>query len=325
MINYFNCIILIVFGSVIFSCSESDNQFYKENGTLLWINGPINDHVIKYGVQQTLENSSVIIAQIPWSPNNKSFFNNIAWYFSLAKDHGKKFMIAIDWQNIDRSSTNGDWGFTNHETAKLFKSDMLKILNVYNPDIINLGVEVNYFALTYPKEFRAFAKVYREIKKELKQIKPDLKIGLSYQLELLYGHHKGWNETNTLKTLDNMLGDIDYLGISTYPNNVSQKHQNDLFFSLRYLDSISKKYSLPIGISETGVSSKIYNNQQRASYVKSIFQKTRELNLEFVIWGSILDANRDSVWYDKIGIIDKDGRPKNEFSIWQKEIENFKR
>ena len=159
----------------------------------------------------------------------------------------------------------------------------------------------------------------------MKQIKPDLKIGLSYQLELLYGHHKGWNETNTLKTLDNMLGDIDYLGISTYPNNVSQKHQNDLLFSLRYLDSISKKYSLPIGISETGVSSKIYNNQQRASYVKSIFQKTRELNLEFVIWGSILDANRDSVWYDKIGIIDKDGRPKNEFSIWQKEIENFKR
>jgi hypothetical protein len=317
--RYFILSCIILFSS----CAASDDRYFKDGGALIWIKGPFEDSVIKSTVKHTIENSSIIIAQVAWSPSDSSFFENTSWYFSLAKEHGKKFMIAIDWQNIDRSGTIGDWSFVNNETASLFKRDMLRLLHTYNPDFMNLGVEINYYALTSPEGFVAFAKVFREIKEELKHLKPDLKIGLSYQLELLYGHHIGWNETRTLAPLDNLIGDIDYLGISTYPNMVSAENQSDLLFSTKYLDSINNKYNLPIGISETAVSGMLFNEKQREMYVNAIFQKARDLNLKFVVWGSMVDAFRDSIWSDKIGLLNKDGQPKKEFRIWQKENIKF--
>ena len=317
--------ILSLFISIVFSCSKSEDLYFKEGGALLWINEQYDDSVIKNTVQHTLENSSMIIAQVHWSPHDNSFFDNTAWYSSLAKDHGKRFMIAIDWQKVDRSGTNGGWSFEDKSTANLFKKDMMRLFKAYKPDYINLGVEVNYYALTSSEGFRAFVSVFRELKDLFKQLNPDVKVGLSYQLELLYGHHKGWDETKTLSTLDNLLGDIDYLGISTYPNMVSKIKQSDILFSTTFIDSLTTKYSLPIGISETAVSSKLYNEEQRMTYIKTIFQKANDLNLKFVVWGSMIDGNADSHWSDKIGLLNKDGKPKNEFSLWKKENLNFYR
>lgn len=316
-------IILFLLSSIIFSCSVSGNWYFKEGGTLLWVDGRHEDKAVKSAIQHTLEHSSIIVAQIPWSPNDSSFFNNTAWYFSLAKDHGKSFMITIDWQKVDRSETKGGWSFADAETASLFKKDMLRLVETYNPDFINLGVEINYYALTSSEGFRAFASLFRELKQEIQKLKPELKVGLSYQLELLYGHHNGWGQSQTLTTLDNLLGDIDYLGISTYPNMVSKRKQPDVLSSTKYLDSLSRAYSVPIGISETGVSSKLYNEDQRKIYIKNIFQKASDLDLKFVIWGSMIDAAQDNSWLDKIGLLDKEGQPKKEFSIWQKENVNL--
>lgn len=323
MFNKSTYVILFFLSSIFFSCSVSDNWYFKEGGSLLWINGKHGDLAIKSAIQHNLENSSIIIAQIPWSPDDSSFFENTAWYFSLAEDHGKRFMIAIDWQKVDRSSTKNDWSFGNEETARLFKKDMLRLLDAYNPDYMNLGVEVNYYALTSPEGFRAFASTFRELKQELKQVKPELKVGLSYQLELLYGHHNGWDEYRTLATLDNMLGDIDYIGISTYPNMVSSNKQADILFTTKYLDSLRKAYTVPIGISETGVSSRLYDESQRETYLKTIFKKVNNLDLKFIIWGSMIDAAQDNVWADKIGILYKNGTPKKEFTLWQKENVNL--
>jgi len=316
-------LILMFLGSLFFSCSVADNWYFKEGGSLLWVNRQLEDSVIKKAVQNNIENSSIIIAQIAWSPGDSSFFENTAWYFSLAKNHGKSFMIAVDWQNTERSGVLGNWSFADKDVQELFKKDMLRLLLTYNPDYLNLGVEVNYYALTSPDGFRAFASLFRELKKELKSSKSGLKVGLSYQLELLYGHHLGWNQSNTFATLDNLLGDIDYLGISTYPNMVSNDYQVDILFSSKYIDSISNKYSIPLGISETGISSNFYSDEQRLKYVKTIFQKANDLNLKFVIWASMIDSVEDSVWSDKIGLLTKDGYPKAEFDLWKKGNSNI--
>ena len=104
---------------------------------------------------------------------------------------------------------------------------------------------------------------------------------------------------------------------------VSEQKQSDILFSTTYLDSLTTKYSLPIGISETAVSSKLFNEEQRRTYVNTIFQKASDLNLKFVIWGSMIDENADNLWSDKIGLLNKDGKTKDEFSLWKKENLNF--
>jgi hypothetical protein len=323
--NWNSYVILLVLGTIIFSCSSPNTWYFKEGGTLLWVDSRHEDKAIKSAIQHTLEHSSIFVAQIPWSPNDSSFFKNTAWYFSLAKDHGKSFMIAIDWQKVDRSGALESWSFADPKIAALFKRDMLRLVKTYNPDYINLGVEANYYALTSPEGFRAFVSTFRNLKQELKQLNLNLKVGLSYQLELLYGHHEGWNESETLSTLDVIQGDIDFLGISTYPNMVLEKKQSNILFSIKYLDSLSQAYSIPIGISETAISSSLYEEKQREDYVKSIFEKANNLNFKFVIWGSVIDAAQNNTWSDKLGLLDMGGNPKKEFNIWKIENENFYR
>lgn len=305
------------------SCTSSDNWYFKEGGTLMWLDTRHSDKAVKSAIHQNLEHSSIIVAQIPWSPGDSTYFKNTAWYFSLAKDHGKSFMVNIDWQKIDRSGTGGEWSFTDPNTASHFKKDMLQLVKTYNPAYINLGVEANYYALTSSDGFRAFVSLFRELKKEFKKLNPSLKVGLSYQLELLFGHHEGWNESKTFVTLEVIQSDIDFLGISTYPNIAIDKNWDDVLFSTKYLDSLKLICSVPMGISETAVSSKLYNEDQREAYMKKIFTKAKNLDLKFVIWGSIIDSPQDESWSDKIGLLDKKGYPKPEFVIWARENENF--
>jgi hypothetical protein len=319
-----NKIVHLVFLVLFFySCTNSSDWNKKDVGSLIWVNNNHEDFAIKNCIKNTIENSSIIIAQIPWKPYDSKFIEKVTWYHSLANDHKKKFMIAIDWQEYNRSGTREGWSFNDKEVGKLFKDDIIKLVNAFKPDYLNLGVEVNYFALTSPKGFKTFASIFRELKKEIKIIKPMLKVGLSYQLELLYGNHNGWNGTKTLKTLDNLLGDIDFLGVSTYPNIASEKNNGDILFSTKYIDSICTSYSIPIGISETGISNKLFNDFQRKKYIETIFFKAKKMGLKFIIWGSIIDAKEDNTWSDKIGLFQSNGIPKIDFNIWKGENIDF--
>lgn len=312
----FYIVIIFFLGNVILCTRPTNIWYFKEGGSLLWVNEKHKDQAIKNAVKHTLENSSIIVAQVPWSPKDSSFFNNTAWYFSLAKDHGKSFMINIDWQVSDRSGTNGDWSFEDPKIANLYKKDMVRLVKTYNPNYINLGVEANYYALNSVDGFRAFVKVFRELKDDLNELNPKLKIGLSYQLELLYGCHKDWNEIETLATLDVIHGDIDFLGISTYPN-MAINGQENVLSSINYLDSLVQRYSIPMGISETAVSSSLYDDSQRADYINAIFKKANYLDLKFVIWGSMIDSPHINTNLDNFGLLDVRGNPKKEFEIWE--------
>lgn len=313
-------LILFVF---LCSCSNSpDNFSQREYGTLLWVGSSQKDSAIKKAVHHTLESSSVIIAQIPWSPNNDTFLKNIEWYSNLAKDHGKILMVNIDWQNNDRTGTRGNWYFKSDKVKKRFLMDMHEIVKKYSPNYLTLGIEVNYFALTDPEDFVNFIELFNKVKSTLKKNYPKLEIGLSYQLELLYGLHTGWNPERSLQALDAVVENLDYLGISTYPKFTIPK-KNKPFYSIDYLDSISSTYKLPIGISETGVTHTDFDEEERKEYISLIFQKYQSENLKFLIWGSIIDGSGETNWENEIGLMNFDGSTKPEFSLWKQNMEKI--
>lgn len=317
MKKYQNAFIVIpIILQIISSCSQSENKeiwHLKEKGELLWVDDRYSDTIIKKAVKQNLETSSLIIAQITWSPDQKKYFNNTKWYKDLAQNHNKRLMIALDWQSKNREGENGKWSFNNAETSKQFAENVLELVNTYKPDYINLGVEANYYALTSGVGFEKFCKVYREVRSSIKKASPDTKVGLSYQLELLYGHHIDWKKDKTLETIDNLLGDLDFIGLSTYPNISDEK----LFNSLNYIDSLKARYVKPIGVSETSISSSIYRLADREKYMSVLFSKAQKTDLKFVIWGSTIDDVNNSSWRDNLGLLDKNGTPKSEFQIWK--------
>jgi hypothetical protein len=292
---------------------------FKDVGTLLWVNSQHTDESIKLAVKETLENSSVIVAQIPWSPSDCTFIQNTSWYYQLAIDHGKLFMLNIDWLENNRSGTRGGWSFENENIRQQFKRDIRKLVEVYNPHFLTLGVEVNYYALTSPEGYRNFIKIFNDLKLELKESNPSTQIGLSFQLELLFGIHSDWERTKTLKTLDVVVENLDYLGISTYPDLVDQEVMEP-FGSLNYIDSLVKcDYKKPVGITETALPSSTYSESQREDYIRSVYGKFHSLNLSFLVWGSIIDDPKKELREHEIGLLESDGTPKKEFKIWKDE------
>ena len=308
----------------LFSCKENRKNFYfREIGTMLWISNEHKDSVVKMIVKETLENSSVIVAQIPWSPKDTTYFNNISWYKQLAENHGKTFMLNVDWQENNRHDTRGGWKFGNAKVRDQFKIDITRVVDFYKPDYLTLGVEVNYYALTNPDDYKYFIQTFNELKTIFSKKNTKLKVGLSFQLELLYGHHIDWKQIRTLEPLNAIVENLDYLGISTYPDSNSS-YNKDFDNSVNYLDSIKSLYSLPIGISETGLITEKYNDDQRIKYIQIIYTKFNKLDLKFLIWGSIIDNPTKFSWENTIGLIDSQGKPKKEFQTWKLEYSNLK-
>ena len=58
--NQHRFVILILLISIVFSCSKSEDLYFKEGGSLLWINEQHEDTAIKNAVQHTLENLILI-------------------------------------------------------------------------------------------------------------------------------------------------------------------------------------------------------------------------------------------------------------------------
>ena len=95
--NPFKFIIIFLTVMLVSCNNKSDDLIFKEVGTLLWVNEAMSDSLVKLAVKETLENSSLIIGQISWSPSDISFTKNAEWYHSLAMESGKSFMLNIDW------------------------------------------------------------------------------------------------------------------------------------------------------------------------------------------------------------------------------------
>lgn len=315
LISFFILLLLII------SCSN-DKWYFKEVGTLLWINELHDDATVKRAIEATLSNSSIIVSQVSWQPYDSLYFKNISWYEKLAREHGKSFMINLDWLKNDRSGIRGDQDFYNEKIKSLFFKDIKRIVDTYNPDYLTLGIEVNYYALTSPRGYNSFVQIFNELKGSLKKTHPKLKIGLSFQLELLYGFHKNWNKETTLQVLNAVVENLDYLGVSTYPD-VSDVDKINSFNSLNYLDSLSNSYNIPIGILETGITSIKYNDNDRARYINEVFRKTSELDLKFLIWGSIIDSEPIDTNFQNFGLLDFKGFPKAEYQIWVSESQKM--
>jgi hypothetical protein len=306
------------------SCDSdiSTNSYFTEYGSLLWVNNQMPDDVVKKAVKETVENSSVIIAQVPWAPSDKQFLENIDWYNTLAIQHGKELMINIDWLSNNRKTTrNSDWSFEDDTIKHQFSININSLVDKYKPKFLMLGVEVNYYAFISPDGYKGFVTTFNSLKNSLKEKYPNMRIGLSFQLELLYGIDKDWAQNKSLAPLDAIVENLDFIGISTYPDLITNNEEINIT-SVSNLDSLFALYDVPIGISETGISSSNFNLNQRSLYIKNIFSKSDQLL--FIIWGSMVDGHKNNNWMTRIGLLDYNALPKEEYKEWLEGINNLK-
>jgi hypothetical protein len=77
-----------------------------------------------------------------------------------------------------------------------------------------LGVEVNFYALTSPLDFKHFVSLYNGIKATINEKYPETKVLVTFHYELMFGKYRYWPVPTLPKIVRYF--DVDILGISTY-------------------------------------------------------------------------------------------------------------
>jgi hypothetical protein len=312
-------IILLFIGFVV-SCSFRGPERRNFNmGVMLWVPENYRDDMVKKEVDYVLNGSDVMTVQLPWSPYSRNLLKQAKWISSLAKDHNKKLIINLDWMERSRNSLLGEgWSFREPNVKTRFLADALEICKLYNPDYLNLGVEVNFYGLIDQKGFKDFVQTYNATKLRINQRYTKTKVSVTFQVELLLGRMRDWEKNASLEIIDAFGGNLDILALSTYPH----EDENGKL-DIQLLSSFLKSYDKNFGIFEVSVPTNSHNEIAQSNYLRELLiYLNSNKNCELIVWTAIIDTvpsgTINSSWSNYLGLINYDLSPKTSWDIWMK-------
>jgi hypothetical protein len=251
--------------------------------------GTVND--------RALAASEVLQLQVPWSPiapDIATAARPVAW---LARTHGRSFALAIEWLDADRqrlrSSATHPWSFVDLATRALFTQSVLTAVDELRPEYLTLGVEVNFLALYNPDAFRAFVRLFPELKTAVKVVSPTSTVLVTFQYELVRGYHGRGPGPMVIpphpELIEHFGSDLDMVGLATYPQIEFDDPAQlpDTFFDA--VPDISK----PIGIFETswrttGTPGSDARTQDR--YLAWLLRQASSRGFQTLFWTSACDT-----------------------------------
>jgi len=225
----------------------------------------------------TKENSQLYVVQldngVPWSEalSGKAFPLDMRRKWETFKQHrpaGQPVYISIAPLDFDRMNIAGP-PEGSHMPASIknasFDSDKVKtayvkyarrVVDYFEPDYLNLGIEAGELAHRRPSAWPAFARLIEYVMDDLHTDHPDLKIGISFGLQSLM-------QPAVANRVRDFVEQCDYLGLSFYPY-MSKFHEKfgvaplpgppaQWREPLRWARDYTTK---PIAICETGYNSK---------------------------------------------------------------------
>jgi len=322
MHNYYYRILFTLFIMAFLSpsCNDVSSEMKNRNfqmGTIYWPPLNFSDTTIKRGIGFTLESSDILTAQIPWSPLDNQFIKKVEWISSLSQKHNRNLIINIDWMSDDRKGLrDSGWNFRDQITKVLFSKLAIEICSLYHPKYLNLGVEVNFYAFQNAADFKAFVDLYNYTKKLVNDSFPNVKVAVSFQLELLFGLYNNWGKKSSLEVFKAFGNNLDIIAISTYPHS-----NTDGFSNQENLSEILQLSDKPIGIFETSVPTNINNEKKQKKYLNELLMFLQNTNrCEVVIWTSTADTEshkESNHWPGHLGLLDYNLKPKESWSVWQ--------
>ncbi len=235
--------------------------------------------------------------------NIKLYQNDI----DLASSYGLQAIISVDVLINDRKNIGNLpdelTGKKNFDTYlwQLYKDEVVKIVEKYNPKYLNLAVEINGYYLSKPRDFLNFVSLYQETYDTLKIIDANLKTCVSFQYKIL----KGNVQWDLFSAFNNKL-DVIYL--KTYP---------DLFFPeyeelpADYYSELEDIINTPLIFSEVGWqgNNNKTDEQLQAKFIVDFVEQTESTNVELIVW-SLLHDWKGGGGFETMGLIDLSGREK---------------
>lgn len=197
------------------------------------------------------------------------------------------------------------------------------------PPYLGLGVEVNYKFNEAPQFIDEYAKVFDLAYDEIKEVSPETKVFITFQLEWMKGLKGGlYGRTDDTDhpewDLIDKFPKADLIGFTTYPC-LAFKSPGEI--PMDYYTEIRDYTSKPIVFTEIGWFS---NNsiigwesseEEQANFVRAFFSRTEELKPEMNIWIFMYDQPIQEP-FESMGLISSDGAERKAWNVWAN-LENY--
>lgn len=223
-------------------------------------------------------------------------------------------------QHIDPSS-----GFLNEDVRTAFVAYTRYVVRNYGPEYLVLGVEVNMMRDRSPEQFEAFVSLYEEAYANAKDADPDVKVFPTFQLEDVEGnlgslHPPHW------EVLDSFAGQMDVLGVSTYPYLTDLRAAAEL--RPRYYSQLRERFDGEIMVVDAAYPSApldsyraLGTEEDQQTFVQRLMEEAEEAGMSAVIWRAARDPSFASegalTAFRDIGLRQGDGANKLAWSIWE--------
>ena len=307
-------------------------------------NGDIIDHQFMQG--------------IPWN----EAFNQSAYPSAVEADiqsrlaqtrSGKAVFLAIDSLNGARNALANNWGsngeearpapwdsrdFNSQEVIDAYTRFALDMIGRFKPLYFNYATEASELIVNDLAGYTRFKAFARAVYSNIKAAYPDLKLTISVAMK-----SPGSNEMTLVKQhLADILPYVDVIGVSVYPYAFyfdTPGIENPARLPDDWLSQITQiAPGKPVVITETGwIAEPLVidaygldlagSEEWQRDYVKTLLAESEKLDVEFIIWWSLIDFqslwenelfkdNLAAIWRD-IGLYDEQVKARAGLGIWR--------
>ncbi len=281
------------------------------------------------------ETGEILLAQNPWrdSIETSGQIPEIIALAGLQKNnycylpvYGINFFdqangVAILNTNIDPTN---DW--SNNDAKQKYRDVALAICQVYQPQYLALGIEVNtYYSKHPPEEFDRFVEAYKYIYNEIKKSYPNTKVFVTFQLEQMkgLGTAVGYLGTPQWDLIAKFAGKLDLIAFTTYPE-VEYNSPNEI--PTGYYSEIKQYSTLPVAFTEigwssangfTGLETAKESTPNQSRFIGVFKDLINGMDVEVVNWAFMHDLP-DNGPLTKIGLRKSNGDAKPGWYDWIK-------
>ncbi len=202
-----------------------------------------------------------------------------------------------------------------------YRNTILNILELYSPEYIAIGVEVN--SLIYKVSqyaFNEFVDFYIETYDVIKEQYPDTKVFTIFQLEMMKGKARlmGLNLEPHWFVIQQFQNKLDVIGFTVYP---FLEYESVYDIPKDYYREVLNYTDRPIAFTEMGwpTNSSIVSGNEidQVKFFLDILNATKYLDVELFIHPFLHDVPSSVEMFESIGLKTNDGREKLIYIYWQ--------
>jgi hypothetical protein len=228
---------------------------------------------------------------------------------------GLNTIVAVGY-NIE--VVNNSYFIDNKEE---YRDIILNILDLYSPEYLAIGVEVNSLIYKVSKQaFDNFVSFYLESYDIIKENYPSTKVFTIFQLEMMKGkaYLMGLELEPHWEVIQQFQDKLDLIGFTVYPfleyESVNEIPQD-------YYQEILEYTNKPIAFTEMGWptnSSLVMGDEiDQVKFFLDILNSTKYLDVELFIHPFLHDVSIGIEMFKSIGLKTNDGKEKLIYSYWQ--------